>query len=368
MEACIDCCGMFPVNFGAKLLTSFVFVFTTLGDSSLFVWNCIFSSQPLPKSRSSPQGWDGSSSSGTEGKTEYSNEAHTFLWGSVLCSFFSGVARPKADDGGVRAVIVPGFGMCALMSTIAPLTDGREECQGSGWRPFCDAHEFIRTLCGRPCVFGFRSGSCRMWKIDKSVVNARNSFPADDTPTHTLSRRNSSSPLGVLAEPRNPPAISRLMESRRSHNFLLHSCGLLWDSKGNRWENERLEHPKSFFFHQTVCGMHVEYLNIRKSQSGMASEGRRTSPPWFTSWHHRFFLRLPRAFAILWLCRPFVTTPLASSLTFCSRCHFNDVKQANCTVFRLVSSVEPEQNCSSSKKSFRCRHPLDCLSPSTISN
>lgn len=36
-------------------------------------------------------------------KTEYSNEAHTFLWGSALCSFFSGIVPPKADDGRYRS-------------------------------------------------------------------------------------------------------------------------------------------------------------------------------------------------------------------------------------------------------------------------
>lgn len=138
------------------------------------------------------------------------------------------------------------------------------------WRGFFATHtsSFARRVAGA-CVFGFDSGSCRMWKIDKIVVNARNSFPADDTqnfpPFHILSAAQP-----FLAEPQKPPAISRLIESRHSHSFLLHSCGLRWDSKGNRWENERLEHPKSFFFYHTVCGMHVEYLNIRKSQSGMA--------------------------------------------------------------------------------------------------
>lgn len=61
-------------------------------------------------------------------------------------------------------------------------------------------------------MFGFDSGSCRMWKIDKIVVNARNSFPADGTQNFTAAphppRRNPFVPLGarsaVLETPNSP--------------------------------------------------------------------------------------------------------------------------------------------------------------------
>lgn len=102
------------------------------------------------------------------------------------------------------------------------------------WRGFFATHtsSFARRVAGA-CVFGFDSGSCRMWKIDKIVVNARNSFPADGTQNFTAAphppRRNPFVPLGAVFsklgwrcwKPRTPPAISRLMESRHSHSFFI---------------------------------------------------------------------------------------------------------------------------------------------------
>lgn len=72
---------------------------------------------------------------------------HIHFCGDPLCSHFSPASSsPKADDGSVRAVIIPGFGMCSLMSTIAPLTDDERNVRARGGGLFA-THTSSFALC-----------------------------------------------------------------------------------------------------------------------------------------------------------------------------------------------------------------------------
>lgn len=92
---------------------------------------------------------------------------HISLWGSLSnCSLFGGsVSFVMSRENGL-------FTMCALhviYSTDTPLTDG--ECQGSAFlHESSFAFFFLFCLC---CFVGHHKSH---EKIDKKVVNARNSF------------------------------------------------------------------------------------------------------------------------------------------------------------------------------------------------